>query len=190
MTFILASQSPRRLDLLAQIGVTPDHILPADIDETPGDTERPRPYATRIAREKVAAIAATRPDAIILGADTVVACGHRILPKAEDEETANACLRMLSGRRHRVITAIALHQPGSAIRSRLVQSSVTFKRLSDQDHQSYIASGEWRGKAGGYAIQGQAARYIQALNGSYSAVVGLPLCEVAGWLDAAGVASA
>ena len=187
MTFILASQSPRRLELLAQIGITPDAVFPADIDESPLPTEKPRLYARRMASEKVAVVAGKKPDAIILGADTVVACGHRILPKAEDRQTADTCLRLLSGRRHRVITAIALYCPGEKIRVKLVASTVTFKRLSEDDIKTYLASDEWRGKAGGYAIQGLGARYIRALSGSYSGVVGLPLFEVAGWLTAAGV---
>ena len=181
---VLASASPRRLELLAQIGVTPDKIVPADIDETPATGELPKNYAERMALEKAAAVAPAYPQALVLAADTVVACGRRILPKAEDEETARACLKLLSGRRHRVISGISLVLPGGRQLTKSVTSTVTFKRLSAEDTEQYIKSGEWDGKAGGYAIQGLAATYVRALSGSYSAVVGLPLFEVGGWLNA------
>ena len=189
MAFVLASASPRRRELLAQIGVTPDDIAPADIDETPFPDELPRAYGLRIAAGKAAKVGAEREQDHVLAADTVVACGRRILPKAEDEATARDCLELLSGRRHQVFTAMALKSPGTALKTRLVKSTVTFKRLSGADINSYIASGEWHGKAGGYAIQGLGARYIRGLQGSYSGVVGLPLFEVSGWLTDIGVLS-
>lgn len=181
---VLASASPRRRDLLAQIGITPDRITPADIDETPGRDERPKPHAERLAREKAAAVAATEPGAVILAADTVVAVGKRILPKAEDEPTARDCLALLSGRRHRVISGISLILPEGQQFTKSVTSTVAFKRLSLADIGGYLASGEWRGKAGGYAIQGLGATFVRFLSGSYSSVVGLPLFEVGGWLKA------
>lgn len=181
---VLASASPRRRDLLAQIGITPDRITPADIDETPGRDERPKPHAERLAREKAAAVAATEPGAVILAADTVVAVGKRILPKAEDEPTARDCLALLSGRRHRVISGISLILPEGQQLTKSVTSTVAFKRLSLADIDGYLASGEWRGKAGGYAIQGLGATFVRFLSGSYSSVVGLPLFEVGGWLKA------
>ncbi len=181
---VLASASPRRLELLAQIGVTPDKIVPADIDETPATDELPKNYAERMALEKAAAVAPAYPQALVLAADTVVACGRRILPKAEDERTARACLKLLSGRRHRVISGISLVLPDGRQLTKSVTSTVTFKRLSAEDTEQYIKSGEWDDKAGGYAIQGLAATYVRALSGSYSAVVGLPLFEVGGWLNA------
>ncbi len=181
---ILASASPRRRDLLAQIGITPDHIVPADLDETPHKNEPPKSYAERIAGEKAAAIAPSHNGCVILAADTVVACGHRILPKAEDEKTARSCLRLLSGRRHRVISGISLVRADGTQLTKSVTSTVAFKVLSPQDIDTYIASGEWHGKAGGYAIQGLAAAYVRFLSGSYSNVVGLPLFEVSGWLHA------
>ncbi len=187
MAFILASQSPRRRDLLAQIGVVPDDIMPADIDETPFPGEQPRPYGLRIASAKAIKVAGDHPNDHILAADTVVACGRRILPKAEDEATARACLALLSGRRHYVLTAMALKSPNTPIKTRVVKSTVTLKRLSAAEIDGYIASHEWSGKAGGYGIQGLAARYIRSLSGSYPNVVGLPLFEVSGWLTAIGV---
>ncbi len=176
-TFILASASPRRLALLAQIGISPESIEPADIDETPAKTELPMPYAERMARQKAEAVAARKPGAVVLAADTVVCCGRRILPKAEDEATARQCLNLLSGRRHRVITAMALAK-GQEVRIKSVMTVVRFKRLSKAEIDAYIASREWHGKAGGYAIQGLAAAFIPSINGSYSNVVGLPLTEV------------
>ncbi|WP_374765130.1 Maf family protein [Yunchengibacter salinarum] len=181
---ILASGSPRRRDLLAQIGVVPDHILPADIDETPHRDERPRAYAERMGREKAAAVAPHADGALVLAADTVVSAGRRILPKAEDAATARQCLALLSGRRHRVTTGMALVLPGGRTLTRLVESVVAFRPLGAQDMARYLASGEWHGKAGGYAVQGLGAMFVRYLSGSYSNVVGLPLFEVAGWLNA------
>ena len=177
---ILASESPRRLDLLRQIGVTPDRVVPTAIDETPRKGELPREAARRLARDK--ALAARAPGAIALGADTIVACGRRILPKAESEAQARACLALLSGRAHRVLTAVAVAGP-DFVRERLVDTRVTMKRLSAREIDWYVRGGEWRGKAGGYAIQGAAARFVSAINGSYSAVVGLPLLETAHLLE-------
>jgi septum formation protein len=172
---ILASSSPRRLALLAQIGIIPDHIIPADIDETPLRAELPRQAAQRLARAKAAAIVAD--GAYVLAADTVVGVGRRILPKAETEAQARECLALLSGRRHRVLTAIALRAPDGRAAERLSESVVGFARLTPAQRDAYLASGEWRGKAGGYAIQGRAAAHIRFLSGSYSGVVGLPLFE-------------
>ncbi|RMB01481.1 Maf family protein [Eilatimonas milleporae] len=180
---VLASASPRRHDLLAQIGITPDLVDPADIDETPHTGETPKIYAERMAREKTGTVAARHSGAVILGADTVVAVGRRILPKAEDEHSAKSCLALLSGRRHRVITGIALTTPDGNSRVKSVTSTVVFKRLSAAEVTAYLACGEWHGKAGGYAIQGLAARFIRQVSGSYSAIVGLPLFEVGGWLE-------
>jgi septum formation protein len=182
---ILGSASPRRLALLAQIGVTPDAVAPADIDETPARAETPRDFALRMAVEKAAAVAAAADD-LVLTADTVVAVGRRILGKPEDQAQAEAFLRMLSGRRHRVITAIALRGP-NGVRTRRVETFVKVKSLSDHEISSYMRSGEWRGKAGGYAIQGIAAAFIPSINGSYTAVVGLPLTETANLLAGAGL---
>lgn len=182
---ILGSASPRRRELLAQIGIVPDAIRPADIDETPGKDELPRRYADRLAAEKGAALAAEAPDALILTADTVVAAGRRILDKPADEAAARACLALLSGRRHRVITAVGLRL-GAQVWSRRVETQVRFKRLSEAEIAGYIASGEWRGKAGGYAIQGLGAAFVPAINGSYTNVVGLPLAETAALLEGAG----
>jgi septum formation protein len=184
MRLVLASASPRRLDLLAQIGIRPDEVLPADIDETPGKGELPRPHAVRIAREKAEAAAKLRPDALVLAADTVVACGRRILPKAETEQQAEICLTLLSGRRHRVYGGICLIAPGKAPRLRVAESRVSFKRLSRSELADYLASGEWRGKAGGYAIQGLAAAHIDWISGSYSNIVGLSLHDAAALLRA------
>ena len=183
---ILASASPRRLALLATIGITPSHILPADIDETPLKNELPHLYAKRVATAKAAHVAATHPGAVVLAADTVVACGKRILPNAEDENTARFCLKLLSGKRHRVYTAIAI-SCGGKIHSDTVMTVVQFARLSKTDMEHYIASKEWEGKAGGYAIQGLAESFIPRINGSYSNVVGLPLAKVRNMLASAGV---
>ena len=185
LPFILASASPRRLDLLKQVGLAPDDCIPADIDETPHKNELPRNLAVRLAHEKAAAVASAHPGALILAADTVVGCGRRILPKAETPTEAIDCLALLSGRRHRVYTGMALVRPDGTQQEKLVQSTVTFKTLSHQERQAYIDSGEWQGKAGGYAIQGLAAAYIRALQGSYSNVVGLPLFEVVSLLASA-----
>jgi septum formation protein len=172
---VLASASPRRLELLAQIGIIPEHVVAPAVDETPLRHELPRDYARRIARLKAAAVTG----GVVLAADTVVAAGRRILPKAETEAEARSCLAILSGRRHRVLTAVVVATASGERRERLVESVVTFGRLSPGEIEAYIAGGEWRGKAGGYAIQGQAARFIRFLSGSYSGVVGLPLFETA-----------
>ena len=174
---ILASVSPRRLALLAQIGVVPDQVVPADIDETPRKNELPRPYAERIAREKAACVAA--PGCFTLAADTVVAVGRRILGKADSPEQARACLSLLSGRRHHVLTAVTLIAPDGSASHRLSDTSVIFARLTEFDIRTYIETNEWEGKAGGYAIQGRAAAFIKTIQGSYSGVVGLPLYETA-----------
>ena len=183
-SLILASASPRRRELLARLGVTPSAIAPADIDETPHKAELPRDYAKRMAREK--AEAAASDDFHVLAGDTVVAVGRRILPKAEDEATARACLKLMSGRRHRVLSAIALRYPDGTIRERLSETSVKFKRLTDEEIAAYLASGEWEGKAGGYAIQGSAEGLISWIEGSHSGVVGLPLYEARILLKSAG----
>ena len=189
---VLASGSPRRLALLQQAGLEPDALLPADVDETPLRLESPRELARRLARTKaeVARRAArNREDlkgAYIVSADTVVAVGRRILPKAEVVEEAAACLRLLSGRTHRVYTAVCLVTPRDGLRQRLVETRLRFKRLSRDDIESYLASGEWRGKAGGYAIQGLAGAFAVKLVGSYSSVVGLPLYETISLLDGEG----
>ncbi len=183
---VLASASPRRLDLLRQIGVVPDRVVPADLDETPLRGELPPAHAARLAGAKAGAVAAAWPEAAVLGADTVVACGRRILPKAETEAEARLCLSLLSGRRHRVLGGVALRLPDGRVLERLVTTAVTFKVLSPAEIDGYIASGEWRGKAGGYAIQGRAAMFVRWIGGSYSNVVGLPLFEVAGLLRGSG----
>lgn len=180
MKLVLASASPRRLALLAQIGITPDQIVAADIDETPLKGETPRLLALRLARAKAEAV---RIDgALVLAADTVVAVGRRVLPKAETEAQARDCLALISGRSHRVLTGVAL-KAGETTRTRLAEARVTFKRLSNPEIAAYIASGEWRGKAGGYAIQGLAGRYVTNIVGSYSAIVGLPLYEAANLIE-------
>ena len=189
MAFILASASPRRLDLLAQLGLRPDHVVPSDIDETAQKGELPRPYAARLAREKAEAVASLHPQSIVLAADTVVAVGRRILPKAETEEQARACLRLLSGRRHHVYTAIAVIDASGQRRERVSDTVVTVKRLTDDEIDAYIRSGEWHGKAGGYAIQGRFAAHVRAMSGSYSGVVGLPLYEANALLTASGLAA-
>ena len=186
MRLVLASASPRRVDLLARIGVTPDAIRPADIDEEPAKGELPRPHALRLASEKAMAVAAGESVALVLAADTVVAVGRRILPKVEDEATLRACLALLSGRRHRVLTGVALAIPGGAVRSRLVETMIAMKRLSPQEVDFYAAHGEWRGKAGGYALQGYGEVYVRHIAGSYSNVVGLPLAETRHMLKSAG----
>ncbi len=181
---ILASASPRRRELIARLGVTPAAINPSDIDETPHKAELPRDYAKRMAREK--AEAAASDDGFVLAGDTVVAAGRRILAKAEDEATARQCLELLSGRRHRVLSAIALRAPDGIMRERLSETVVLFKRLSAEEINAYLASGEWDGKAGGYAIQGIAEGLISRIQGSHSGVVGLPLYETRALLKAAG----
>ena len=174
---VLASASPRRLTLLEQIGVTPDRVIASDVDETPLRDELPRQYAIRMARAK--SDATDVDGAFVLAADTVVAAGRRILPKADSEAEARQCLTLLSGRRHRVMTAVAVRAPDGRGAERLSESIVTFARLSDDEIDAYLATGEWTGKAGGYAIQGKAACFIRALSGSHSNVVGLPLFETA-----------
>lgn len=186
MPLILASASPRRLALLAQIGVAPDAVDPADIDEAALPAERPEDHARRLSAEKGAAVAARHPGAFILSGDTVVAVGRRILPKAESEAQARICLALLSGRRHRVHSAVTLIDPEGRAQHRLSTSIVAFKRLHPVEIDGYIASEEWHGKAGGYAIQGGAAGLIRHLSGSHSGVVGLPLFEVRAMLMAAG----
>ncbi len=183
---VLASASPRRRDLLAQIGLTPDGFDQADLDETPLPDELPPTHAARLARAKLDACAPRHPGVFVLSADTVVACGRRILPKPADEETARRCITLLSGRRHRVIGAVAAMTPAGKIGTRLVVSTVTFKRLTAHEIADYGASGEGLGKAGGYAIQGIAARYIRAIGGSYSNIVGLPLYETTSLLAGLG----
>jgi septum formation protein len=183
---ILASASPRRLELLSQIGIRPDMVVPAEIDETPLRGELPAAYAKRVAAAKAAAVVARHPGAFVLAADTVVACGRRILPKAEDEATARSCLTLLSGRRHRVLGAVELVAPDGRRSRRLVTTAVRCSRLTDEEIAGYLASGEWQGKAGGYAIQGRAAAFVPAVTGSYSNVVGLPLAETAAMLRGLG----
>ena len=183
---MLASASPRRLDLLAQIGVRPLAVDPADLDETPGKLELPAPHAKRLAGEKARLVAARHPGRFVLAADTVVACGRRILPKAESEADAQFCLDLLSGRRHTVVGAVCLLGPDGRERLRVVETKVAFKRLDHAEVAAYLAGGEWRGKAGGYAIQGMAALFVRWIEGSYSNVVGLPLFETGALLNAAG----
>jgi septum formation protein len=202
---VLASGSPRRLGLVNQAGLDPDALRPSEIDETPKKGELPRACATRLARAKAeAALASIRVDeelkgAFIIAADTVVAVGRRILPKAELLDEASQCLRLLSGRNHRVYTGLCLVTPKESFRQRLVETRVRFKRLAEEDIEAYLASGEWRGKAGGYAIQGLAGAFVVKLVGSYTNVVGLPLYETVtllggegypihfGWINAAAV---
>ena len=188
----LASGSPRRLALLQQIGLEPDALLPTDLDETPGRNESPRKLAARLALEKArigAKTARGREEllrAFVIGADTVVCVGRRILPKCETPDEADFCLRLLSGRAHRVYTGVTVIDPSGRERSRLVETRLRFKRLSSREIDAYIASREWRGKAGGYAIQGIAGGFVVKLIGSYSSVVGLPLQETMALLDGLG----
>ncbi len=189
---VLASGSPRRIELLQQAGIEPERLFPADIDETPLRAEHPRSLAKRLSRLKAEkARDALKDDedakgSFILAADTVVAVGRRILPKAEMIDEASNCLRLLSGRSHRVYTGLALVTPAGKLRQRLVETRVRFKRLSRDEVESYLASGEWRGKAGGYAIQGLAGTFVVKLVGSYTSVVGLPLYETVGLLTGEG----
>ena len=185
LKLILGSGSPRRLELLAQIGVKPSAVRPPDIDEDVRKGELPRDYVNRIAREKVAAVQAD-DDEVVLCADTTVALGRRIMGKPADAAEAAAFLFALSGRRHKVITAMAVKR-GSDIWTKDVQSTVAFKQLSDSEVNAYLASNDWQGKAGGYAIQGPAGAFIPWINGSYTGIVGLPLTETAGLLTAAGI---
>lgn len=185
-TLVLASASARRLTLLGQVGITPDLVAPAEIDETPLAREKPADMALRLAHAKAEAVAPDHRQSLVLAADTVVAVGRRILGKAGDEGQARTFLRLLSGRRHKVYSAIALIAPNGARSDRVVATTVAVKRLSEQEIAGYIASGEWRGKAGGYAIQGRAAAFVRGLNGSYSNVVGLPLFETSALLRGLG----
>jgi len=190
---VLASASPRRLALLAQAGITPDAVLSTDIDESPEKGELPRPHALRLAREKALAAAArwamsngNGGDAYILAADTVVAAGRRILPKAETPEQVAQCLALLSGRRHQVLTAVAVAAPGGKVTAKVALTRVSFRRLGAAEIASYVACGEGLGKAGGYAIQGRAEVFVKEISGSYSNVVGLPLAVTAGLLEGLG----
>lgn len=183
---VLASASPRRLDLLRQIGIAPDAVEAADLDETPQPDETPRQLALRLAEAKASHVAARSPGAYVLAADTVVALGRRVLPKAEDPAQVRACLDLLSGRAHKVLTGVAVVAPGGRRAARLVESRVRFKRLDHADVEAYLACGEGIGKAGGYAIQGHAGAFVIALQGSYSGVVGLPLYETANLLAGLG----
>jgi septum formation protein len=183
---VLASASPRRLDLLNQIGLVPDAVSAAELDETPLPKETPRLLALRLAAAKAEAVAAGEPDAFVLAADTVVAAGRRVLPKAETPGEAERCLSLLSGRAHRVLTAVAAAAPDGRRARRLVETRVWFKRLSEAEMRRYLESGEWSGKAGGYAIQGLAGGFVTGLQGSYPAVVGLPLCETLNLLQGLG----
>jgi septum formation protein len=183
---VLASASPRRLELLAQIGIVPDAVDPAEIDETPLKAELPHLYVLRLAEAKAQAVAPRHPDAFILAADTIVACGRRILGKPEDEKAARRFLALLSGRRHRVYGGVSVITPDGRVTTRRVVSQVAFKRLSESEVADYLATGEWRGKAGGYAIQGRGAALVSWMQGSYSNVVGLPLFEVAQLLTGLG----
>lgn len=184
---VLASASPRRADLLRQAGIAPDGIRAPDVDETPAKGELPADYARRMAAAKALFVLSfVKEDVLVLGADTVVSCGRRILPKADTEENVDACLRFLSGRRHLVRTAVVVVQKNAPPRLRLVTTRVAFKRLSGEEIASYLASGEGLGKAGGYAIQGRAEGFVRHINGSYSNVVGLPLTETLALLAGCG----
>ena len=173
--FILASASPRRLDLLAQIGLTPDDVVSASLDESPRPGELPRDYVLRVAQEKAELVAKAHPDCFILAADTSVVCGRRILGKATDRKEAARFLELLSGQRHRVLGGIALVSPDAGMRMRLSETRVGFKRLSTEEREAFLDSDDWQGKAGAYGIQGVAAAFVSFLNGSYSNVVGLDL---------------
>jgi septum formation protein len=183
---VLASASPRRLDLLRQIGIEPDSIDPADLNEAAKSDETPRLLAGRLSREKARLVAGRSPGAYVLAADTVVTVGRRVLPKAQTAEEARLCLELLSGRAHRVLTGVALIAPDGREAARLSETRLHFKRLTDAEIDAYLAGGEWRGKAGGYAIQGAAGAFVMALQGSYSGVVGLPLYETLGLLVGLG----
>lgn len=185
--FILASASPRRVQLLAQIGITPDKIIPADIDETPLKGELPKAYVVRIARGKAQVVATSNKDSVILAADTTVVMGRRILGKPEDEREARKFLSLLSGRRHLVLTAVSVVDASGRETSKLVETRVKFKRLEQVEIDHYIRSKEWEGKAGGYAIHGLAGAFIPWINGSFSSVVGLPLAETSSLLNCAGL---
>jgi septum formation protein len=186
---VLASASPRRLALLRQVGLEPDHVEPAELDETPHPKETPRELAKRLAAAKAQGVARLHPTAFVLAADTVVSVGRRVLPKVETDAEARACLELLSGRAHRVLTAVCVSAPDGRQAARLVESRVRFKRLPEAEIAAYLASGEGRGKAGGYAIQGRAGAFVTELQGSYSAVVGLPLYETMNLLQGLGYVS-
>jgi septum formation protein len=186
LSFVLASASPRRAGLLAQAGIVPARIVAPEIDETPLRRELPRAYVLRMARLKAQAVAVSEEGALILAADTVVALGRRILPKAVDADEVERCLKLLSGRRHQVLTALALASPGSILRTRIVTTRVAFKVLTPAEIADYLASAEGEGKAGGYAIQGRAEAFVRFINGSYSNVVGLPLYETVSLLNGCG----
>jgi septum formation protein len=185
-TLVLASASPRRLELLRQIAIVPDAVDPAEIDEAPLPRELPGPHVLRLARAKAAAVRLRHPGAFILAADTVVACGRRILGKPADEKMARKFLTLLSGRRHRIYGGVAVIAPDGKVATRRVVSQIAFKRLSDSELAGYLATGEWRDKAGGYAIQGRAATLVSWMAGSYSNAVGLPLFETAQLLSGLG----
>lgn len=185
-SFILASASPRRLSLLEQIDIVPDHIIPADIDETPLPKELPRDLVARLSKEKARAIKAVHKGCIVLAADTTVAVGRRILEKAGNEEEERRFLALLSGRRHRVISGITVIAPDGKEQTRSVETIVQFKRLTKQEIEDYIASDEWKGKAGGYGIQGYADSFVKFMRGSYSNVVGLPLYDTMRMLEGSG----
>lgn len=183
---VLASASPRRLELLAQLGIAPDEVLPADLDESPLRDETPRLLAVRLAREKAAAVAALRPEAFVLAAETVVAVGRRLLGKAADEAEVRRFLDLLSGRAHRVLTGVAVAVPDGRVSARLSETRLQFKRLTPVEIDAYVAGGDWRGKAGGYGVQGRAGAFVRGLNGSYTGVVGLPLYETMNLLTGLG----
>jgi septum formation protein len=184
---VLASGSPRRAELIGRLGIRDALIDPADIDETPLKDEMPPRYAARVAAAKAALVAGRHPGAAVLGADTVVAAGRRILPKTEEVAEARACLKLLSGRRHKVHSAVTLIAPDGVARHRLSTSIVGFKRLTEAEIETYLAGGDWRGKAGGYAIQGYAESWVRMLSGSHSGVMGLPLYETRALLESAGL---
>ncbi len=186
MRLVLASASPRRIELLARLGITADIVDPANLDEAVAGAEMPRDHAVRLARAKALLVAARHAGAVVLAADTVVGVGRRILPKAEDEATARACLALLSGRRHRVTTAVVVVAADGRLRERLSETVVTFHRLDAVAIDELIGAGDWRGKAGGYAIQGRAEAWVRFLSGSWSGVVGLPLAETRALLTASG----
>jgi len=183
---VLASASPRRIDLLRQIGIVPDRVIPANIDETPLNGELPRKLVERLSVEKAITVFKENSDVFVLAADTVVACGRRILPKAGTLEQARIFLKLLSGRRHKVIGGLAIVSPEGKLYKRVVETHVTFKHLSLEELELYLGSGEWEDKAGAYAIQGLASKFIRSINGSYSNVVGLPLYETAQLLEGLG----
>ena len=183
---VLASASPRRLDLLAQVGLIPGQVVAAEIDETPFPSETPRRLAGRLAAAKAAKVASAHPDAFVIAADTVVAVGRRVLPKVLTGAEGRACLGLLSGRAHRVLTAVAVQAPDGRMSARVVESRLHFKRLTAQEIDAYLESGEGVGKAGGYGVQGRAGAFVMNLQGSYPAVVGLPLYETLSLLSGLG----